>query len=249
MKLLDARILVVDDEPALREIFTQWLKVLGCGDVRCAADGEAALAAIAAQPIDLLVTDVRMPVMDGVALVRRLGELGSTIPSIVFVSGFGDVDPREMYDLGVEAFLAKPLHRQTLIECLKSAIDDREELWLTPAEPTPRQHLLAEVKCVGHDATCGSLCLGRGGFATRTPTPLAIGKVAFEIHFTAPHGAAPKTPTWSGEGVVRWYSKAEQSAGVEFTYLDPACREAILGCIAALNPRSFIPSCSTPRPC
>ncbi len=243
MKLIDAKILVVDDEPALREIFAQWLKVLGCGDVRTASDGEAALAAIAARPIDLLVTDVRMPVMDGVALVRRLGTLGDTVPSIVFVSGFGDVDNREMYDLGVEAFLAKPLHRENLVDCLKRAVDDREALWLTAADPAPRQRLSSDVQSLGHNASEGFLCLGRGGFSTRTPTPLAVGKVGFEIHFAAPRGAGSKPTTWSGEGIVRWYSKADQSAGIEFTYLDPACREAVLGCIAASNPHSFIPSC------
>src|ERR1022692_2753340 len=115
MKLHEAQILIVDDEPALRDIFTQWIEMSGCGAVRDASNGEAALAAILAEPVDILITDVRMPVMDGITLVRRLHELGIDIPSIIFVSGFVDVDLRQMYGLGVEAFLAKPFKREELI--------------------------------------------------------------------------------------------------------------------------------------
>ena len=242
MNLIDASILVVDDEAALREIFTQWLKVLGCGDVRTACDGEAALRAIEERPINLLVTDVRMPVMNGVELVRCLGRLGRAIPSIVFVSGFGDVDFREMYDLGVEAFLSKPLRREDLIDCLKRAVGDRAELWIQPDVAAPRQTLSVEVETLGDCAAQGCLCLGRGGFSVFAATPLAIGKVTFTIRLAVSTGGHPEPSTWSGQGIVRWYSKTDQAVGIEFTYLDPECREAVLASIAATSPGSFIPT-------
>jgi CheY-like chemotaxis protein len=122
MNLTEANILVVDDEPILLEIFSKWLLTVGCRKVFSAADGEAALALLQLEPIDLLLTDIRMPVMDGVTLVRRLAASGSTLPSIVFVSGFGDVDEREMYALGVEAFIAKPFHRNELLSVLEKAV-------------------------------------------------------------------------------------------------------------------------------
>src|ERR1700679_3890367 len=114
MKLTEARVLVVDDEISLREMFAKWLRASGCADVRVAADGEEALAAIQLAPVDVLITDVPMPVMDGVTLVRRLVEMGERVACIIFVSAFSDIDPREMYDLGVEAFLAKPFRLEEL---------------------------------------------------------------------------------------------------------------------------------------
>ena len=66
----NSRILVADDEPDMRQIFAAWFRNLGCS-VTEAADGKDALDAIARQPFDAIVTDVRMPRIDGV----RLGKI------------------------------------------------------------------------------------------------------------------------------------------------------------------------------
>ena len=111
MNLNQANVLLVDDEPELREILARWLTLAGCGHVRTAAGGEAALEILREAPIDLLITDIRMPGMDGLTLVQRLFESGGVVPGIVFISGFGEIDERRMYGFGVEAFLTKPLGR------------------------------------------------------------------------------------------------------------------------------------------
>ena len=139
IKLSEATILVVDDEPALRDIFAKWLRLVGCGRVLSAADGAAALAVLQDEQVDLLITDVRMPVMDGVSLVRSLAKLAKPIPSIVFVSGFGDVNRKEMYGLGVEAFISKPFDRGEVLGILERAVARRSSLWLAPMAIAPRQ--------------------------------------------------------------------------------------------------------------
>ena len=88
MKLTEAAILLVDDESELLEIFGSWLTAAGCRNLHTAENGEDALAVLKTVSIDLLVTDVRMPIIDGITLVRRLGEMEEPVPSIVFVSGF-----------------------------------------------------------------------------------------------------------------------------------------------------------------
>jgi CheY-like chemotaxis protein len=84
LKLTDARILVVDDEPILLELFEKWLRKIGCGKVFTAANGKAALSLLQLESFDLLVSDVRMPAMDGITLVRCLSEVGKTLPGIIF---------------------------------------------------------------------------------------------------------------------------------------------------------------------
>lgn len=187
-----------------------------------------------------------MPVMDGVSLVRRLHQLGVDIPSIIFVSGFSDVDEREMYHLGVEAFLAKPLRREDLLAYIEKSIADRSALWLDPLEPPPRQTIDIEAVALGCSHHLGPfgldhLCLGRGGFRAKTTAPLSLGKVAFSCR--VPGDSPGETPrVLAGQGYVRWFARAEGTAGIEFAFLDPSCRNWVVEKIASIRPHSFIPS-------
>ena len=235
MNLSEANILIVDDEPFLLEIFARWLTAVGCRSVFTAANGQAALAILQERSIDLLLTDVRMPVMDGLTLVRRLGETGSTLPSIVFVSGFGDVDRREMYALGVEAFIAKPFDRAELLAVLERAVAERSELWHTEMAAAPRQSLLVQADRMGEKASLETIGLGRGGVSVRSPELVIPGKIAFRLLLA---GSATEV---AGQGFVRWYSRADAKAGIEFAYLDPACRASVTAAIVSASPRSFIP--------
>jgi CheY-like chemotaxis protein len=235
MKLKDARVLIVDDEPILLAMFAKWLATVGCSMIFTASNGAAALELMEGESIDVLLTDVRMPVMDGITLVRHLADAGRALPSIVFVSGFGDVDQREMYALGVEAFIAKPFDRKELLLILEKAVADRSTLWDTEMAARPRQSMRIEARCLGVEASLDTIGLGRGGFSACTPTALSPGKVAFQLLLT---DAAREI---SGKGYVRWYSRIDGKAGVELTYLEPSCRAWFAEAIAAASPRCFIP--------
>jgi CheY-like chemotaxis protein len=67
-----ARVLIADDEPAERRILGTWLEAKGHA-VRTVADGAAALDALAAEPFDVVIADILMPVMDGIALALAAG--------------------------------------------------------------------------------------------------------------------------------------------------------------------------------
>ena len=232
MQLNEAKVLVVDDEPALRQIFANWLERMGCAQVETAEDGEAALTVLQAQSFDLLISDVRMPRMDGITLVRKLGEVDRSIPSIIFVSGFGDVDEREMYGQGVEAFLAKPLRMDELIAVIKRALADRNVLWTEPMPVAPRQSIRLDT-ALGEEQ---SLRLGRGGFSVGYSGALSLGKVTFE------YAGGSDNLVLCGQGLVRWRSRTDQRVGIEFGFLQEPCRTIVLERLARELPRSFIPS-------
>jgi CheY-like chemotaxis protein len=236
IKLSEAVILIVDDEPMLLEIFGFWLASAGCDKVYTASDGNDALAVLEKTSIDLLVTDIRMPGMDGITLVRCLGEKKDSVPTIVFVSSFGEIDHREMYALGVEAFIAKPLLREELLEVLEKAVAERSSLWLTPMAVTPRQTMVSDMERDNKTSEARTIRLGRGGFSAPHLGALGRGRVTFRCQIPM------ETFELSGQGYVRWYSKADRTVGIEFYYLDSACRAWTLGQIAATNPRSFIPA-------
>ncbi len=221
----------MDDEPALRAIFGAWLRNAGCTRLHLAADGLDALALCETTPVNLLITDIRMPRLDGVGLIRRLRESHSGSPSIIFVSGFGEIDAREVYALGVETCLTKPLPREHLLAAVESALADRGELWLQRFPQPPRQSILVEVDGVNG----GGWQLGRGGFSLRYAEPLSLTKVAFDCVF--PH----EGQRLAGEGYVRWVSRAENTAGIEFAYVEPESRRWLVEQISRVRSPSFIP--------
>jgi len=211
-----------------------WLRRAGFGRVLTAANGAAALAVLREEQIDLLITDVLMPVMDGVTLVRRLAKLEKPIPSVVFLSGFGDVDRKEMYGLGVEAFFSKPFDRSELLGVLERALAERSSLWSTPMIGLPRVAVAIEAEGIGK--TGETIRLGRGGFSAHYVGLLSLSKVNFLCRLHA------QQREMTGQGYVRWNSRELGTIGIEFGFLDPRCRSWLQDEITAGNPRSFIPA-------
>ena len=104
-----ARILVADDDRLIVSIVTHRLGKAG-HSVLAAADGGAALRAIAEAPPDLLILDVKMPVMDGHELLRRLrADPGTrTLPVILLTALGGEEDVVKGFALGADDYLVKP---------------------------------------------------------------------------------------------------------------------------------------------
>ena len=140
MELKQASILLVDDEPFLREIMGVWLG-RAAGQVLCAENGAEALKVLAANKIDLIVSDVRMPVMDGIALLKKIKETGGPTPRVIFITGFSDITLREAFDMGVEAVLEKPIPREELLSIAARALAEADELWREPPGAAPAMKL------------------------------------------------------------------------------------------------------------
>jgi CheY-like chemotaxis protein len=203
--------------------------------VLTAPDGKAALDLIRVQSIDLLLTDIQMPVMDGPTLVRRLREIGESLPSVIFIGGVGDVNHREMYALGVEAFISKPLDRSELLVVLKNAVAERSTLWHTQMAKAPRQSLLIEANRIDKTASVNTIGLGRGGFSICSSIPISPGKVAFRLLLV------DSAIEIVGQGFVRWRSRTDCKVGIEIAYLDPGCMNWLTEAIDSGSTRSFIP--------
>jgi two-component system, NtrC family, response regulator AtoC len=102
-----SRVLVVDDDPASRDLLRKVLATEG-HQVVTAADGREALAELARQPADLVVSDIRMPDLDGVQLLERMREAAPRVP-VILVTAFGDVEGAvEAIRRGAFDYLAKP---------------------------------------------------------------------------------------------------------------------------------------------
>jgi two-component system response regulator FixJ len=125
-------IAIVDDDEAMRDALCELVQVMGFSTE--AFDGAAAfLADLAPGRFDCLVTDVRMPGMDGIDLQRRLRALGSTMPVVMITSAPDPAGRARALEGGACAYLAKPVDDCALLDHLRSALGHDEE----PGEDSP----------------------------------------------------------------------------------------------------------------
>src|SRR5437879_10233658 len=122
-----ARILIVDDEESTRELFAELLQRWGY-DVDQTADGHGALKLAAETHPDVIISDLVMPKLDGLALVRALREQQPDTP-VVIVTGKGTIDAAvEAVREGVFDFVEKPLDPARLRVILQRALEKKETL-------------------------------------------------------------------------------------------------------------------------
>ena len=112
-------ILVVDDEPPIINLLTMLLDDEGYG-VLPAGDGLAALEVLARTAVDVVITDVMMPRLDGVGLVRtmRARTAWRSIPAILLSAA----EPPALDGLGPCTFVAKPFDLTALLEAVHRAV-------------------------------------------------------------------------------------------------------------------------------
>ena len=119
-------VLVVDDEQGLRDLVCRTLRAEGYRTLEAAHGGEALeLVETGPEPIDLVVTDVVMPGMDGRELGRRLAQSRPTLP-ILYMSAY---DVNDIFRRGSPRrsapFLQKPFPRDGLINCVEELLRQR----------------------------------------------------------------------------------------------------------------------------
>jgi CheY-like chemotaxis protein len=117
-------ILIVEDEPDLREVFSEMLRMLGC-EVSEAGNGKQALTQLQGQTFDALFTDLQMPEMDGRALIQAIHDLKMKVnPPIYIMTGRIDKDPRTDMDPSVSSLvkniLPKPFSYGQISELLNT---------------------------------------------------------------------------------------------------------------------------------
>lgn len=114
-------VLLVDDDAAITTVLGSLLEQEGMA-VTCAASGSQALLALTKHPVDLVVTDLRMPGMDGMTLLRQIARSHPEVP-VVVLSAHGTVSLAvDAMKAGAADFLTKPFDRDEVVFVLKKAL-------------------------------------------------------------------------------------------------------------------------------
>jgi two-component system, OmpR family, response regulator MprA len=116
-----ARVLVVDDDRAVRESLRRSLEFNGYS-VALASDGAEALASITGSAPDVVVMDVMMPRLDGLEATRALRKAGNDVPILVLTARDAVGDRVEGLDAGADDYLTKPFALQELLARLRALL-------------------------------------------------------------------------------------------------------------------------------
>lgn len=116
------KILIVDDSATSRMIIKRCLELAGYRECSYfeAEDGLKALSLLGGQPVDLIVTDIKMPKMDGVTFIRKVkinDSIGDT-PIIVISSLGNEALEDQLQEAGVKAVIKKPISPAKIVEAL-----------------------------------------------------------------------------------------------------------------------------------
>jgi excisionase family DNA binding protein len=117
------RVLVVDDEGAIRDLLSKTL-ALAEYDVDLAPDGRTALERLRIISYDLLITDLKMPGVDGLTVIREARRLKADIP-VVIITGFStEASAIEAVNLGVSGYLTKPFRVPRVLAAAAKALGE-----------------------------------------------------------------------------------------------------------------------------
>lgn len=127
MEIEGLTFLVVEDSPTMRQLISFSLKRFkGCKIVE-AVDGVDALKKIASERIDVILTDINMPVMDGlklVSLIRQNPDL-KNLPIIIITTEGAEEDRQRGLALGANSYIAKPIQSSHLIKTIQELLQKR----------------------------------------------------------------------------------------------------------------------------
>ena len=118
-------ILVVDDSPTMRQLIVFALKRLRDVSITEANDGVDGLKKISSAKFDLVLTDINMPVMDGLKLVSliRGDTTHKEVPIIVITTEGGQEDKDRAMALGATSYITKPIQANSVLTVVKDLLD------------------------------------------------------------------------------------------------------------------------------
>src|SRR5262249_25524529 len=119
-----ATALVVEDSPTMRQLIVFALRRIRGLEVIEADDGVDALRKLAASRLDIILTDINMPIMDGLKLVKRVrsDEALKAIPIVIITTEGAEEDRQRALALGANAYITKPIQAPQVIAKVKELL-------------------------------------------------------------------------------------------------------------------------------
>lgn len=238
--LAGKKILVVDDEPDLREIVKFELELAGA-QVLEAPGGHAAFEIVKEHPLDLVLSDARMPEGGGLELLENIKKRDAQKPAVVLMTGFADLSEEEAYYKGIAELIYKPFNPESLVEKVARALQSADTP--SPSRTKRTERLQSDFDVKIHSLknaeiiTLKIIDFGIGGMfiATSGPFPEIGELIKFSLNFLD-----DKSFPIEGTAIVRWRRTESkegkaQGYGAEFYGLSNAAMQRISDLVAVLK--------------
>jgi DNA-binding response OmpR family regulator len=219
LELNQKQILIIDDEPDLLEIISSEFELEGA-NVFQADSVEKAISVLSNNPIDIVISDVRMPFRTGIDLLKYIKDKNAFYPPMILISGYTDVPIQDIYDLGAEGFLVKPFRLEDLILLTSRLLKNNGPNWPL-FDSNNMTEFIFEINNNLKDAVQNNVfALGRGGCAFYLSNSLHKTQINREINFSI----QLMDKILKGSGAIRWVEHGINSnrtqIGIEFRALD-----------------------------
>lgn len=121
----NTKVLIVDDSPTMRQLIVFALRRIAGLQIDEASDGVAALKKLSADRYDLLLTDINMPIMDGLKLVSlvRNDPHYKSLPVVVVTTEGGQLDRDRAIALGANEYITKPIQTARIVEVARQLLE------------------------------------------------------------------------------------------------------------------------------
>jgi DNA-binding NtrC family response regulator len=123
--MANGTILVIDDEDSIRDYLSMMLEREGY-EVRASADGRKALKLYAQEAFDVVITDIQLPGIDGIEVLKTLRERDPTIPVVIVTGHASQESAIEALNLGAFYYLLKPVSNDELKQVVRNALEVRK---------------------------------------------------------------------------------------------------------------------------
>jgi CheY-like chemotaxis protein len=243
----DIRILVVEDEALLRMAVVFDFKRRGF-QVFEAVNGREAYDLLIQTPVDIVLTDVRMPGGDGIELLERIKARDPATPIVMLMTGFADLSLEDALNKGADTVFPKPFDRKALVAIMQEVIQPQKQEWSQRQYQRVATDFEVDIQYGNSPVLVKGrvLNLSRGGmFVVPSGEPAAAlpetgTKLSFALHSNV------KTPhTLESQGTVRHVSAGQESQsgfGIDFEEMPEATRSQLLHLINDVKTTNFFSS-------
>lgn len=237
MTLKGKKILVVDDEVDLREILRDQLECLDA-TVLDAENGKIAFEKYLQEGFDAILSDMKMPESTGLDLLNNIrNKTKGKRPVFIFITGFSNLIPADLYTIGASAVFNKPCKLDDVSESLIRLLKNPHKSW---NRSDKRYSANLKVKLAREGAILAAeaqlLNLSQSGLFIKAPGALPNASELIDFELQLPLNNVKIL----GQGIVRWSrdfgnTKELRGFGLEFTNIDSNCSDMFQGYIKSLE--------------
>ena len=212
--------------------------------VQIALNGKIAWDLMQTTEFDLVLTDIKMPIMNGVELLKKIRTRDRVKPAVFVTSGYSDYPADVLFQLGANGFMAKPCGASSMRDVLTRGFLKREDLWKGSESLVATERIAKKFETAPNQTESGEILFGNGGFAIKQNSipAKALSTVAFSFTF----GKNDAFEKLEGLGTVQWVHlvdspERKRGMGIEIRHLKNDCRDKFCKWISSQNFEAFIP--------